>query len=167
LLAADAILRGRSSTHGDIDPWWTRDQYISRPPLPEDAIKRERLLRQKTEAIRLWEEIVQLADSIRFPVEETADYVRTSARYGLYLYRIYEALFRLEALSPSGPKDDIHAWLDVYDRAWGDLRRLAESSASCATLYLERGSPWGPKPGVDEVVAGFRVAIQPLQALKA
>lgn len=159
LLSADAILRGRLSTHADIDPWWTRDQYLSRPPLPTNPTQRERVLSQKADAVRLWEEIVRLADGIEFPSPETTDYLRVSSRYGLSLYRIYEAAFQLEAIGLNGPKDRIRTWLSAYDRAWADHRRLAESNPSCATPYLEQGSPWGPKPGIDEVIAEYRKAV--------
>ena len=35
LLSADAVYRGIRSTANDISPWWTRDQFMGRPPLPK------------------------------------------------------------------------------------------------------------------------------------
>jgi len=135
LLSADAAIRGRVSTYSDVSGWWTRDQYIGWPKLPEETDRQKRLLAQKDEAVDMWEKIVKLADSINFPDTETAEYVRVSCRYGLHLYRIYRCVFNLAALEKSDDKMAIQRWIAEYDRAWKDYVQLKDKNPCCATLY--------------------------------
>jgi hypothetical protein len=127
--------------------------------LPRDPEARARAIAEKTEAVRMWEEIVALARAIRFPDAATAEHVVTSSRYGLYLYRIYRILFDLEGLGRSGDKTRMRALLSEYDSAWAEYRKLASESASCATLYEEKSAPVGARgDGIDRVIAEYRVA---------
>jgi hypothetical protein len=85
--------------------------------------------------------------------------VRVSSRYGLHLYRIYQAAWHLADLTPTGPRAEIDQWLAAYDAAWSDYRALPASSPLCATLYLEKGSPHhGHIPGINKFIASFRPA---------
>lgn len=92
LLSAKAVVRGRNSTHGDMDLFWTRDQGIAWPGVdvwtgePSRPKNPERNLRQKDESVALWDEIVRLAESIRWADEPTRDYAVASSRYGRALY---------------------------------------------------------------------------------
>ncbi len=175
LLSASAVVRGRNTTHGDMNPAWTRDQYISRPLLPgdpeslwtnvkyihrssspPDSAARQRVLSQKDESVAQWGEIVRLAGQIRFRDPVAAEYTVTSARYGHGLFRIYRAVCFLAAEGVQGDKDRLRAWLSEYDQSWAEYRKLAAAHPSCATLYQEQGSPWGPKPGVDEFIRECR-----------
>jgi hypothetical protein len=110
-----------------------------------------------------WEEIVRLAGEIRFREAATTESVVTSARYGLCLYRIYRAAFHLASEGTLGDKTRIRTLLSDYDRAWEDYRNLAKEHPECATLYREQGSPWGPKPGIDEFIQGYRKAVGTFQ----
>lgn len=154
LLSADAVYRGKRSTRNDINPVWSRDHFISPPPLPKEPEARARVVAEKDEAVKLWREIVGLADGIRFPDPATGEYVRTSARYGLDLYRIYQAGFHLAALTATGDRREIDARLADYDRAWADLRALKEQHPSCASLYKDIG--FQTKPGIGPWVEAFR-----------
>jgi len=159
LLSAGAVLRGKNSTHSDINPIWSRDDGINRPELPGDPEARARVIAEKAEAVRMWREIVTLARAIRFPDAATGEYVVTSSRYGLYLYTIYRILFDLVGLGRDGDKTRMRALLSEYDTAWADYRKLATESPSCATLYEEKSAPVGARgDGIDKVVAEFRAA---------
>jgi hypothetical protein len=159
LLSADAVLRGKNSTHSDIAPWWSRDNGINRPVLPRDPEARARVIAEKAEAVRMWERIVALARAIRFRDAATGEYVVTSSRYGLYLYRIYRILFDLEGLGRDGDKTRMRALLNEYDGAWAEYRKLATESPSCATLYEEKSAPVGPTgDGIDKVIAEYRAS---------
>lgn len=159
LLSADAVVRGKTTTHSDLSPWWSRDDGINRPVLPKEPEKRKRVLEQKAEAVRLWEQIVALAGSIQFADPKTKDYVMVSCRYGLDLYRIYQATFELEALGVNGDKAQLRKWLALYDAAWADYRKLPATSPQCATLYHEKSAPKGPMGiGIDRVIAPLRKA---------
>ena len=143
LLSADAVVRGRNSTHGDMNPWWTRDAGIGWPRYDEDG-DRERNLRQKDESLKQWAEIVELADAIDWQDAETAEFARSSARYGLHLYRIYRTLVYLEAAEgdeAAGESDDraslLH-WIREYERAWAAYEALKDRYPdSISTLYQQ------------------------------
>jgi beta-glucosidase-like glycosyl hydrolase len=156
LLSADAVLRGKSGTHADFSPWWSRDDGINRPELPTEPEKRNRIVAEQREAVRMWGQIVGLADEIRFPNTVDASYVRVSARYGLHLYRIYAAFVEMNIVGPEGDLRAIARLLADYDAAWRDLRSLAAEHPECATLYREAGARFGWGDGVDKRVAEFR-----------
>jgi hypothetical protein len=162
MLSADAVLRGRASTRSDLPPWWTRDDGINRPVLPKNPEALKRVLDEKTESVKFWEEIVALAGSIQFADAKTRDYAIVSSRYGLELYKIYRAIFELEAIGPKGDPAAIKKWLAAYDSAWAEFRKLPASSPQCATLYSEKSAPMGPEgDGIDLVIAPYRKAVQP------
>ena len=157
LLSADAVYRGIRSTHNDITPWWTRDQYIGRPPLPSSPEALQRVLAEKDESVRMWTEIVSLANAIRFPDPKIHDYVVTSAQYGRDVYRIYQLGFQLAALGPlATPADKAKAapLLRDYDQIWADYRQLPQEHSSCATLYTDRA--FNGRPGIGEMVEKLR-----------
>ena len=157
LLSADAVYRGIRSTHNDITPWWTRDQYIGRPPLPSSPEALQRVLAEKDESVRMWTEIVSLANAIRFPDPKIHEYVVTSAQYGRDVYRIYQLGFQLAALGPlTTPADKAKAapLLRDYDQIWADYRQLPQEHSSCATLYTDRA--FDEKPGIGEMVEKLR-----------
>ncbi len=154
LLSADAVYRGIRSTHNDITPWWTRDQYIGRPPLPAAPEARQRVLEEKDEAVRIWEEIVALAGKISFPDAATAEYVRTSAQYGLCVFRIYQFGFQLAALAAEPDKARARTLIQGYDQTWSEYRKLKDAHPSCGTLYTDKA--FGEKPGIGAMVEEIR-----------
>lgn len=159
LLSAEAILRGKLSVATRISPIWTRDDTINTPNLPADAAARARVLDEKRQAVQMWTEIVQLADTIEFRDTEDAIFVRQSSRYGLHLYRIYQAIFELAAMGDQGSPEKISRWLEDYDSGWADLRSLCAGKDSPATIYQEKGSPYyATGEAVDMFIAKMRLA---------
>ena len=159
LLSADAVLRSKSSTHSDVSPWWSRDDGINFPALPSDPRKSRRILDERAQAVKIWEEIAALAGTINFPDPRTRDYVLVSSKYGLDLCRIYQAVFELDAIGVNGDKDAIRKWLAAYDQAWTDFRKLPGESDQCATLYNEKGASKGPQgEGIEKMIPAFREA---------
>lgn len=162
LLSAETVIRGKRSTTNAIAPQWTRDEYIDRPPLPKRAEALPAFLAEKDAAVDKWEEIVRLAREIRFADPATQEYAEVSSRYGLCLYRIYQAGFRLAALAEAGGRDDVDRWIAAYDEAWGELRSLEREHACCATLYRDTGFRFEPaigavdKPGIGAFVDELR-----------
>ena len=138
LLSEKVVLKGRRSTKYPeaVDTWWTRDEYISFPKLPNGKDSVLVILAEKDTAIQIWKDIVQLAGKIKFADKATASYVKVSSEYGLHLYQIYRSLFYLSALKngaiPANQKDH---WLSVYKEAWKQYEALKLKYPDCPTLY--------------------------------
>jgi hypothetical protein len=137
LLSADAVVRGRNSTHADMDCWWTRDQGIGWPEIQGD---RERNLKQKDESVSMWKDIVRLAEGIQWPDANTRDHAIGSAYYGLRLYEIYRNLVYLDDAETRKDREAMRTWLNAYDEAWEVYRKLPKQYAALATLYTREYS---------------------------
>jgi hypothetical protein len=126
LLSEKAIIRGKNTLLGKLNPWWSRDEYIGIPDLP--SVEVDRFLEEKAEAVAMWKEIVRLGSEIRFPDVETGHFIQVSSQYGLCIYQIYEVVFNLKAGKYSSEL------IDQYDQAWENLEKLKLDPA-CPTLY--------------------------------
>jgi hypothetical protein len=163
LLSADAVIRGHRSTFADIDVWWTRDQYISAPPaIPTDATKKARVLSQKVEAVQLFERIVRLADSIQMPDLGNKKFMQISARYGLFVHKIYETAFQLKycSLDAQSSRLKIDSLLTAYDNIWAEYRKFGTDNPECPTLYTEKAFRNTNTGSIGEFVATMRQSMQ-------
>lgn len=163
LLSADAVIRGHRSTFADIDVWWTRDQYISAPPaIPTDATKKARVLNEKKEAVQLFERIVRLADSIQMPDAANKKFMQVSARYGLYVHRIYETAFQLKycSIDAQTSRIKIDSLLNAYDSLWTAYRQFGSENPECPTLYTEKAFRNTNTGSIAEFVANMRTALE-------
>ena len=156
LLSADAVLRGKSGIHRELNPWWSRDDGINRPALPADPAVRTSIAAQQREAVEMWQEIIRLAAEIHFADPETADFVKVSSSYGLDLYRIYQAYINLNLAGLKADPEELRDLLKKYDAAWNDYRELSKDHPNCASLYEAHGARFGVGDGLDKVVAEFR-----------
>ncbi len=139
LLSAKAVYRGQYTTgEQDVYIWWTRDDKISTPGerMPPEEVRDEVLTDRRT-AVQMWRRIVELADRIDFPDDETEEFVQVSSRYGLHLFRIYCAAFHACYLDAAdADRDEILAWCREHERAWADYAQLREDHPEvCPTLY--------------------------------
>jgi len=135
LLSAEAVVRGRNSTYGDMNPWWTRDQGIGWPRYAKKNLNLKRNLKQKDESVAKWKEIVALAESITWADEKTKNYAIASSYYGLYLYEIYRTIIYIDYAKKQKNKDEMRKWIHEYDRAWAAYEKLPEQYPQLATLY--------------------------------
>jgi len=169
ILSAKAILKGRHCAAFDrvlnesVLPTacWMRDDrlggsgqladvldYLGENFLYADA------LAEKAEAVRRWEEIKLLAEKISWPEKRTGEFVKISAEYGLRLFRVVEAGWRVlvagHRSEAAGQLDEagLESSLAVYDAAWADYRALA-SSPQCPTLYTGKYFNLPGQPEVD------------------
>ncbi|MFM8715394.1 MAG: hypothetical protein ACKOF3_01200, partial [Spartobacteria bacterium] len=142
LASAEAVVRGRNSTHGDMNPWWTRDAGIAWPVTPKDATARARNLAQKDEAIKLWKEIVDISHRIVWPDEETRKFAIASAEYGLRLFEIYRAIVFLSDAEARDDRSAIVHWLETYDSAWAHYNKLPAEYPEAGTLYTQAHERW-------------------------
>lgn len=158
LLSADAVYRGIRGTHNEISPWWTRDQYMGRPPLPKEAAMFAEFLQQKDESVKMWTQMIAYAGNIHFPDAAVKEYVEVSCRYGFGVYQIYRCGFHLAALGLNGDKPQIAALIKQYDETWAEYRKLKDEHPSCGTLYEDKA--FKDKPGMGAMVDEFRQVIR-------
>ena len=137
LLSAEAVVRGRNSTYGDMNPWWTRDQGIGWPSTPKSAEAQQRNLKQKDESISKWKEMLQIAYSIHWNDEETKEFVLGSTEYGLCLYQIYRILVNMSYADSHHDNHAIVRWIKEYDEAWKEYKELPKRYTSLSTLYTQ------------------------------
>ena len=156
LLSADAVVRGKTGVHRELNPWWSRDDGFNRPQLPADPDARKSIAAQQAESVKRWREIVTLADKIQFADPDTADFVKVSAAYGLRLYSVYKAYIDLNLAGSSADPKKLLGLLKNYDQAWADYRDLQAKHPSCSSLYQEKGARFGIGDGLEKVVAEFR-----------
>ena len=122
LLSAQAVVRGKRTTHNDTRPWWSRDQYIREPDLPKDPGLRERVLREKSEALDIWDEICTLSQEIRFADEVTTSFVRVTCDYGRFLYAIYRLNFVMKDCEENFDPLAAEQLLREYEVIWQGWR---------------------------------------------
>ncbi|MCB4798844.1 hypothetical protein [Neotamlana laminarinivorans] len=137
LLSAEAVVRGRNSTYRDMNPWWTRDQGMAFPPVPNEDYKQKRNLAQKDEAVAKWKTIVKLAKVIDWGSADAKDHAVGSAEYGLRLYEIYRALVYMADANKKGDEKTVQKWIKKYDEAWANYNKLPEEFKNVATLYTQ------------------------------
>ncbi|WP_020666518.1 hypothetical protein [Amycolatopsis nigrescens] len=158
LASAAGVLRGHYSKVFELRRLtWTRDQFLggSDKDLTADfqrvydAGLVAEVLREKADAVSIWERADRVAGRIRPRDRADREYLRVSTRYGLLLHRIIQhgwAVMLTGFVGERTGKPDtatIAAHLRGYDAAWADYRRLAEENPSCATLYLPQS--FGPR----------------------
>lgn len=131
-LSEEAVVRGRNSTHGDMNTWWTRDAGIGWPEITGD---RKRNLIQKDESVEKWKEIVKLAKSIDWSDERSRVHAVGSSYYGLHLYEIYRSLVYLDDAVQRKDRAAMQQWLEAYDEAWERYSKLPQQYSELATLY--------------------------------
>lgn len=135
LLSAEAVVRGRNTTHGDMLRFWTRDEGIGWPQLRKGHY--DRILNQKDEAVAKWKTIVELAKSIEWADNKTRQHVISSCYYGLHLYEIYRAVVHVAVAEKRGDTTAIKKWIQVYDQAWTRYNQLSKTYPMISTLYTQ------------------------------
>lgn len=179
LLSADAIVRGKNSLITPINVWWSRDHFIASDQVFLGTFKQlidkgltEKMLAEKSESVRLWTEIVALADSMQSGDSETLHYLRVSTRYGKILYGIYEQSWIIMLEGYKGERkgqpdtERIKNAIDTYDRLWLEFKRLKHENPDCATLFIPYAFNFGRPPtyrdksGISTTVEKYRKRIE-------
>jgi hypothetical protein len=179
LLSARAVLKGRycevwdRTLNGIRTPvgLWMRDDrlggldqlaevfaYLYEHDLFETA------LREKAEAVALWEEIASLMASIHFPDRALGERLATSVQYGFRLFRVVQAGWQVMALGYGADRAGIYstanmrAAIESYDQAWKSYREVA-GMPGAASLYHGHyfSLPGEPEvPGLNATVERYR-----------
>jgi hypothetical protein len=162
-LSTQAVLRGQLTTLGaQIDVWWARDDYLKAPDLSDFIAKGlvEQALREKHEAVTMWERIETLARQIDFKDAATKNFVATSATYGHIKYAIIEQGWIILLYGKLGDaagkydKPKMTAAIAAYDRLCGEWRQLKATNPACSTIY--NGLDAAKGPGLGYGIEGYR-----------
>lgn len=173
LLSMEAVLKGRYCEVFDRGlneisvptNIWFRDDRLAGPRLLEALLKDliekdtiESALKEKREAVSLWEEIVRLADSLSAPEADTTEAIRVSTQYGLRLFQVVLHGWEAAARGLQGNLESAKMAVAQYDAAWKHYRAL-QAEPICATLF--EGVYWAmpgekPEPGLDALIARWR-----------
>lgn len=160
LLSADAVIRGRRSIYyEDLPREWTRDEYIGWPNIAATPEQRKRVLEQKDESVKMWKEMLSLAEKIQWQDDETRAFAITSTEYGLQFYSVAQALFHLRQLEFDENLDAMPQWIAAYDAAWKAFEALG-SRSECSTLYQKRVTKRMGEKTADIIVDKYRKALK-------
>lgn len=171
LLSARAVLKGRHCEAFDRElgeallptACWMRDDRLGGAeqlaPVFDHLIREGKAgeaLREKDEAVGLWQEMVLLADRIEWVEAKDAEFVRLSTRYGLLLFSIVRQgwAILLAARGDTPKAGEIGELIVGYDALWQEYRCLSDRPG-CPSLYLGRyfNMPGaGPVDGLDTSV---------------
>lgn len=175
LLSARAILKGRYCESYDhilnesLMPTgnWMRDDRLGGRKQLAEVLKflnehdlADEALKEKSEAIALWDQISALAKEIRWPDGPRSAFVTTSVEYGRLLFNIVHQGWRIMIASFQGEKTgranraDLDDAISRYDAFWAEYRALGQSP-SCSSLYegIYLNLPGTPVvPGLTETV---------------
>lgn len=155
LTSAKAILKGRHcaafdrALHESVLPTacWMRDDRLGGHEQLAEVLTylREKnlgleALKEKNEAVCLWERVAFLARQVEWRDHATAQFANVSAQYGVKLFRVVAAGWRvLLAGQNVGQKllvdeSERASTVNAYDAAWTDYQSLA-ALPGCPTLY--------------------------------
>lgn len=179
IMSARAILlgRGRNTSAYEWDVFWTRDQNIEYPRVlanikyAEREGKTDLMLEEKHRSVEIWEYILSLSEKISDDVEKKA-YIVTTCKYGLYLYRLYEIIYRANVLAlTGGHSEEVKQAVQEYDEVWRQWEHLFETEEGCPTTY-EKGDffldliGYNWNKGLDSAINPLRVLDEDGKVLK-
>ena len=121
-------------------------------------------LAEKAEAVRLWRKSTASAQEIHWPDADTGAFAKTSAAYGLRLFRVVEAGWRVMAWGiPPSARGRAAGGRHCGLRPSVDCYQETAHLPNCSTLYLDRyfnlpGCP--PVAGLAETVNIYRANLK-------
>ncbi|MBQ3096731.1 MAG: VOC family protein [Kiritimatiellae bacterium] len=185
LLTPKAILRGKSASDAaaakDLPVIWVRDCYLAgiNMIIGADWLYNrildgsiEGILADRRESVGMWEEILELAKTVRCRDKADESYLLTSSLYGLRLFRMIEAGWDVMATGLRGDMFGhvydtarLKAAIDRYDSAKAEYMNLPRERSDAATLFTdeyvrikvrEAFHEVTPVPGLGESVDRYR-----------
>lgn len=151
LKSSDAVLlgRGTNTPGGSLNQFFTRDDVLDNTQGAVDGLidkmaaggtVGDSMLKEREESVKLWKEIIEIAESFDDSVEKK-DYMILTSKYGYYLYSLYETVLKTgvyvkQAESGNTENEDkIASLIEQYDRLWEEWEQLYEENEDCPTLY--------------------------------
>lgn len=146
LLSSRGILLGRSYHKGCfIDCWWFRDQNMNYKRFLTDVKNAvadgsdAAIMQEKAESVRIWEEIVRIAESFSDDLA-AKEYIVTTAKYGYYLFSIIEKMYLISIFKLK--KDSVYKkYEEEYESLWTMWQNLHDASDCCPSLYIKEDEP--------------------------
>lgn len=151
-LSAKGLVRGHCSLidvpKARFNVWWMRDHFMEGSgklkPFFNYVIntnKLEDVFAEKTESVRIWKRMEELAKGIKMRDQADEDYLRVSVTYGRYKYEIIEKAFTIMLLGYKGDQDGnyekerIRTAITQYDLLWDEWKQFIKDHPSSATIY--------------------------------
>lgn len=166
-----AVLLGRACNTPAyrVSVFFTRDQNVDYPKLMETvdsaiaADGAQTLLYEQRRSVMLWEDMICLAEMLEDDCE-AKKYILTTCRYGLYLFSLYEQMFKANVLARLGAaQNEINECIHIYEAIWKQWYALYHSAPGCPTLFAKENK-------IQELIGynwnrGFDSAMDPLRTL--
>ena len=115
-------------------------------------------LAEKLHAVRLWEQIQNLAEQLAWPDRQLGEVVTVSVAYGRLLFSIIHEGWRALIAGAKGDRTEFGAAAAQYEHYWHEYLAL-QHLPGCASLYEGRyfNLPGTPVvPGLDASIEGYR-----------
>ena len=156
LLSVDGVFKGRLSEYGDVNLFWTRDEYIHGldklasffDQVLDEGIE-EKILEEKEESVKIWEKIEELSEQINSKDEDLNNFLMVSSKYGRIKYEIMATGWEIMLLGYKGDKTGeydkktINEAIQRYDGLWEEWKILKDSNPACPTIYKPEGFSMG------------------------
>lgn len=192
VLSAKAVLRGHYSAVLPFEgswAWWMRDEFLSGidSTAGVNVISSEgslfkafntlyskgllqQAVKEKYEAVALWQQIESLSRSIVMPDTADAHYIAVSSQYGLLLHRIIAEGWNIMAMGFTGDKTGnynekaLAAAIRNYDNYWQQYQAFKQKEPASASLYkpyafVYKGPDYHQQKGMDASVNRYRQKI--------
>ena len=170
LLSADGVLKGQYSQYGGLYVNWTRDDSMSGDAAMQGNIddllrsgKGCLYIKEKDEAVKIWDEIADLSKQISFPDRELNEFIRVSCEYGRLKYGILSAGWKMmlkkreaELLGKEIDKEETAKLIEEYDSLWTSWKDLSAYNRSCSTLYKADIDFFGHQIGLNRTAEELR-----------
>lgn len=169
-LSQTAILKGRyieaydSRFHGRIMPCanWMRDDRLGGFGQLSEVLETLKIegtlhcaLKEKRQAVELWEEIVLLCKSIHWGNPAQGAFICTSAEYGKWLFTLVYAAWVVMVKWTQGDTDCLDEDIQAYYDSLATYQKLAERP-ECSSLYK---TEYWHAPGIGETIKTIHQAL--------
>lgn len=170
LLSEEGIIKGQYSMLGDVFVNWTRDDNITGDFFQKEYLDRmierkqvNEYLKEKEEAVKIWQEIESIATKLHFQSEELNDFIQTSCTYGRVKYELFCVSWHIMlhgyiADKTNEPFDRkiMDEYIADFDKLWNEWNMLAEQREDCPSIYKISSTFFGYPVGIKELVDNYR-----------
>ena len=116
---------------------------------------------EKKESCLLWQEVRKLFEKITIPDKELSEFIKTSIDYGVLLYNVIYAAWKVMAEGYTGiksgniDKEQLKICIREFDEEWAQYYKMKDNKYS-STLYIDE---YLKMPGLGETIEYLREQI--------